>query len=170
MKLASLLIICLCCFILQANGIDNNCNFTIDQLNNKILQPDTSDCNYCITSDVVMSIQYNPSYITSIKLTPTKVDNASSISEITLIPVSRSLIIDENFWIYDKIQDNSSYNFMFFCKTWITNDKLGFLVEFNAIVNDSTNQKQQFVLISNTTIGMLLNASYLILYFLLHLF
>ncbi|KAL4487938.1 hypothetical protein ABPG72_022798 [Tetrahymena utriculariae] len=80
------------CFLILVNAISNDCKFTIDQLNNKVLQPNTRDCKDCITLDVTMTIQDDQQYITSIKLTPK--NNKSS--EIKLIPESKSLTITSN--------------------------------------------------------------------------
>ncbi|KAL4469407.1 hypothetical protein ABPG74_004660 [Tetrahymena malaccensis] len=145
------------CFLLVVNA-DDDCIFTIDQLNNQTLKLG-SYCQGCFTSDVIMTIQSNQQQITSITLTAK--DTSSNPSKVKLIPSSKSLTIDSNFLIsYQTSFSFSEYNFMSQCQTKKVNGKLTYNIVFNARVES---KYQFFVLNNGFSNGMHLTLSYLIL-------
>ncbi|EAR88628.1 transmembrane protein, putative (macronuclear) [Tetrahymena thermophila SB210] len=140
--------------IANASDNDDDCSFTVDQLNNQILKPDSTDCQNCFTSDVTMSIQADSQQITSITLTAN--DKSSPLQQLNLQPAEKSLTIDTSF----RLQGQNmlyGYNFMNLCATSKVNGKLTYVLGFQAKVQ---NTYQTFFLSSE---GVVLNLSYLIL-------
>ncbi|KAL4483189.1 hypothetical protein ABPG74_019215 [Tetrahymena malaccensis] len=135
---------------------DDNCDFTVDQLNNQVLKTDT-DCKNCFTKDAVMTIQANSNQIISITLTEKETGNQQILK-----PAQKSLIINSDFMIIDQssFSFSSAYNFMIQCKTNKINEKLTYKLTFKVKIPDSY---QFFDLNNGGTIKIVLNFSYLIL-------
>ncbi|EAR94778.1 hypothetical protein TTHERM_00675510 (macronuclear) [Tetrahymena thermophila SB210] len=116
---------------------DDNCNFTIDQLNNQVLKTKiSSSCNNCFTSDVKLTIQSNTQQIISLKLTA--IDASDPVQQTTLKPAEKSLTINPFFLIqYQSGGTYEAFNFMTTCQTKQINGNLVYNLVFNAKVNDN---------------------------------
>ncbi|EAR94771.1 hypothetical protein TTHERM_00673460 (macronuclear) [Tetrahymena thermophila SB210] len=142
--------------LILTSADDQNCNFTVDQLNNKVLKTvPVKDCTNCFTSDVTLTIQSNSQQITSLKLTA--VESSSPVQSVTLQPAGKSLILNTSFSIYYPLPIGySQSNFITSCKTKQTNGQIvSFELTFSADIND---HYQNFTLNNGYTSGLLLKS------------
>ncbi|EAR94774.1 hypothetical protein TTHERM_00673490 (macronuclear) [Tetrahymena thermophila SB210] len=142
--------------LILTSAADNNCNFTIDQLNNKVLKTfKTQDCDNCFTSDVTLTIQSNSKQITSLKLTA--VESSSPLQILTLQPFSETLILNTSFSIYYPLPNGfSTENLITSCQTKQINGKIAFDLTFMPKVND--HYYQIFTLNNGYTSSLLLKS------------
>ncbi|KAL4461628.1 hypothetical protein ABPG74_016252 [Tetrahymena malaccensis] len=114
---------------------DNNCTFTVDQLNNQVLKTQISQsCKNCFASDVKLTIQSNTQSITSLKLTSVK--TSDPVQSTTLQPAQESLTISPSFYVqYQSGDKYEAFNFMTQCDSKQVNGNLIYSLTFKAKVN-----------------------------------
>ncbi|KAL4461626.1 hypothetical protein ABPG74_016250 [Tetrahymena malaccensis] len=114
---------------------DNNCKFTVNQLNNQVLKTQISQsCKNCFTSDVKLTIESNTQSITSLKLTSVKASDR--VQSTTLQPAQQSLTISTSFYVEYQSGDNyEAYNFMTKCESKEVKGNLVYSLTFKAKVN-----------------------------------
>ncbi|EAR94772.1 transmembrane protein, putative (macronuclear) [Tetrahymena thermophila SB210] len=141
--------------LILTSATDENCTFTIDQLNNKVLKTVlVKDCNNCFTSDVTLTIQSNSQQITSLKLTA--VESSSPVQSVTLQPATKSLTINTNFSIdYPTPGGFSFSNLIISCNTKLISGKLYYDLTFQPKVNG---QFQIFTLNNGITSSLLVKS------------
>ncbi|KAL4465199.1 hypothetical protein ABPG74_001913 [Tetrahymena malaccensis] len=155
------ILVAIALYLLILVSADDNCTFTIDQLNNQVLKTIIREsCKACFTSNVKLTIQSNTQQITSLKLTSINVNDL--VQSTTLQPAQKSLTISPQFYIqYQSGGGYEAFNFMTSCKTKEVKGNLVYSLTFNAKVN---NNYQYFELNNGYSDSLILkNLSYVAL-------
>ncbi|EAR94781.1 hypothetical protein TTHERM_00675540 (macronuclear) [Tetrahymena thermophila SB210] len=137
--------------LILVSASDQNCNFSVSQLNNKVLKlTQQTKCDKCFTSDVKLTIQSNSQQITSLTLTATS--SSSPVKTLILQPFTKSLTLSPSFMVEIGSMtsgDYYSYNFIDQCNAKQVNGNLVYDLQFKAKVNGN----MQYFELNNGTSG-----------------